>query len=114
VAYVVTRLCRDCVHTACVTVCPVECFYWPKQTSERLPNQVYISPDECINCGACLPVCPWQAIFDQPDVPSKFKEDIPLNQLCDKARQEFEQVRHSKEPDPTPQEVKDNKKKWGL
>jgi len=114
VAYVVSRLCRDCVHTACVSVCPVECFYRPKQVSERLPNQLYISPDECINCGACLPVCPWEAIYDEPDVPRKFAEDVSLNQLCDKARKEFVQAAHENKPDPRAAEVANNKKRWGL
>lgn len=113
-AYVVTRLCRECVHTECVTVCPVECFYRPRQVSDRLPNQLFISPGECINCGACLPVCPWQAIYDEPDVPKKFHEDIALNKICDHERKAFEQALHHDEPNPTPLEVKDNKKKWGL
>jgi ferredoxin len=92
----------------------VECFYLPKKVSDRLPNQLYISPDECINCGACLPVCPWQAIYDEPDVPKKFREDIALNAVCDKERSGFDQAQHREQPDPAPQQVKDNKTKWEL
>ena len=55
-AYVVAEPCLNCKYTDCVTVCPVECFY-------EAENILYIHPDECIDCGACVPECPVQAIF---------------------------------------------------
>jgi ferredoxin len=55
-AYVVTDNCLKCRFTDCVTVCPVECFYADQE-------MLYIHPDECIDCAACVPVCPAQAIF---------------------------------------------------
>ena len=38
-----------------------------------------IDPDVCIDCGACIPVCPVQAIFVDADVPEKWKGYIKLN-----------------------------------
>jgi len=60
--YVVTENCVDCRFTDCVEVCPVDCFY---QAEESL----YINPDECIDCGQCLPLCPVEAIFVDDDGP---------------------------------------------
>ncbi|MBA2320282.1 MAG: ferredoxin family protein [Deltaproteobacteria bacterium] len=62
-AYVVTGNCTDCRFTDCVEVCPVDCFYLDE-------NMVYINPDECIDCGACEPTCPVEAIFPQDDLPA--------------------------------------------
>jgi len=46
--YVVTRLCQGCKDTACLTVCPVDCFYEPQEPSPDKPDMLYINPDECI------------------------------------------------------------------
>ena len=74
-AYIITRLCRDCVDTGCVAVCPVDCIYeYTGSDREAWPNQLYIHPDECIDCGACEPVCPVEAIFYEDDVPDQWKE----------------------------------------
>lgn len=55
----VTDRCINCKHTDCVEVCPVNCFYEGK-------NMLVINPNECIDCGACIPECPVDAIvFDQ-------------------------------------------------
>ena len=52
--YVVTRLCRDCLDTACTAVCPVSCIYrYVGDDSEKYPNQLYIHPGECVDCNAC-------------------------------------------------------------
>src|SRR5262245_28941997 len=69
---VVTEPCRDCKYTDCVTVCPTDCFYQDEQ-------MLYIDPDECIDCGACIPECPVAAIFSEADVPSKWEHFIALN-----------------------------------
>jgi len=63
--HIVTRLClRD---TACIEVCPVECMILgvPEQEWPWL----YIDPDTCIDCGACVPECPYEAIFPEEEVP---------------------------------------------
>ena len=79
-SYIVTRLCRDCVDTGCVAVCPVDCIYeYTGSDKDTYPNQLYINPDECIDCGACEPECPWQAIYEEVAVPEVFKDDTPLN-----------------------------------
>ena len=79
-AYIITRLCRDCVDTACVAVCPVDCIYAYKGTDhETFPNQLYIHPDECIDCGACEPECPVTAIFVEEDVPPQWQSFIAKN-----------------------------------
>ena len=69
---VVTEPCRDCKYTDCVAVCPVDCFY----QDERM---LYIDPDECIDCGACVPECPVNAIFAAADVPDRWQPYIALN-----------------------------------
>ena len=63
--HIVTRLClRD---TACVEVCPVECMVLGKPEPEW--PWLYIDPDTCIDCGACVPECPYEAIFPEEEVP---------------------------------------------
>ena len=69
--YVIAEPCIDVKDRACVDECPVDCIY----EGER---SLYIQPDECIDCGACEPVCPVQAIFYEDDLPSawtKYRED---------------------------------------
>lgn len=59
--YLVTENCIKCKHTDCVEVCPVDCFY-------EGPNFLVINPDECIDCGVCVPECPIDAIVPDTDV----------------------------------------------
>jgi ferredoxin len=73
-AYVVTGRCVDCRYTDCVEVCPVDCF-WEIDD----PAMLVIDPDTCIDCGACVPVCPIQAIYPEDEVPSYYQEYIELN-----------------------------------
>ncbi len=59
-AYIITRLCRDCVDTACVAVCPVDCIYRTTNGDHStFPNQLYIHPDGGIDRGSCDPECLW-------------------------------------------------------
>src|SRR5215467_8540322 len=98
-AYIITRLCRDCVDTACVAVCPVDCIYAYKGADHAtFPNQLYIHPDECIDCGACEPECPWQAIFEEATVPDQFKDDTPLNYKMMEHKDQFEVSPTEKHP----------------
>lgn len=70
--HIVTRLClRD---TACVDVCPVECMVLGKP-EEQWP-WLYIDPDTCIDCGACVPECPYEAIFPEEEVPLIMKHRL--------------------------------------
>jgi NAD-dependent dihydropyrimidine dehydrogenase PreA subunit len=54
-----------------MTVCPVECIV-PGKPQEQWP-WYYIDPDTCIDCGACVPECPYSAIFPEDEVPSAYK-----------------------------------------
>jgi NAD-dependent dihydropyrimidine dehydrogenase PreA subunit len=65
--YVIAEPCVDVVDRACVDECPVDCIYEGKRA-------LYIHPDECVDCGACEPVCPVEAIFYEDDVPAKWSE----------------------------------------
>lgn len=113
-AFVVTQLCKDCVDTACVAVCPVDCFYQPEQVSNDLPNMLYISPEECIDCAVCEPECPWEAIYPEEDVPAVFEADIALNERCDTERDTFKLAESLEHQPPTAEEVATNKAKYGL
>lgn len=65
--HLVTENCIKCKHTDCVSVCPVDCFY-------EGPNFLVINPDECIDCGVCIPECPVDAIVADNDT----NTNIPL------------------------------------
>jgi NAD-dependent dihydropyrimidine dehydrogenase PreA subunit len=56
VTYVITEPCIDVKDKSCIEECPVDCIY----EGDRM---LYIHPDECVDCGACEPVCPVEAIF---------------------------------------------------
>jgi ferredoxin len=71
-AHVVAEPCFDCKYTDCVVVCPVDCFYEGAQ-------MLYIHPDECIDCEACVPECPVEAIFHEDNLPDEWKEFTALN-----------------------------------
>ncbi len=66
--HIITSLClRD---SGCVEVCPVECIT-PGKPQEQWPL-FYIDPDTCIDCGACVPECPYSAIFPEDEVPAAY------------------------------------------
>ena len=73
--YVITEPCIDVIDKSCVEVCPVDCIHFEEGTDRKL----YIDPDECIDCGACEPVCPVTAIFAEDDVPDQWKEYTELD-----------------------------------
>ena len=60
--YVIGQPCVDVMDRACVDECPVDCIYEGART-------LYIHPDECVDCGACEPVCPVEAIYYEDDLP---------------------------------------------
>jgi NAD-dependent dihydropyrimidine dehydrogenase PreA subunit len=64
-AYVIAEPCVDVHDRACVDECPVDCIY------DGL-RKGYIHPTECVDCGACEPVCPVMAIFHEADVPAEW------------------------------------------
>ena len=76
-AYVITDPCIDTIDKSCVEVCPVDCIHF----EEGVDRMEYISPDECIDCGACEPACPVTAIFAEDDVPAERSAFIEINAL---------------------------------
>ena len=80
-------------------------------TAETFPNQLYIQPEECIDCGACEPECPWEAIYEDASVPPVFEDDTPLNAKMMEAQDDFEVPVNDGTDQPTPEQVAENKAK---
>ncbi len=64
---VVTEACVECKYADCVEVCPVNCFFEEE-------DMLVINPDECIDCEACDPECPVEAIVTDDDAEEKWIE----------------------------------------
>lgn len=84
--YVVAEPCIGVKDKSCMKVCPVDCIYEGE-------DQVYINPDECIDCGLCEPECPVSAIFVDTDVPPQWRDYIEKNRVRSK---ELAELQHSK------------------
>ncbi len=112
--WVVTRLCIDCLDLSCVEVCPVDCIYeYTGEDRANFPSQLYIDPEECIDCSVCEPECPWQAIFQDEAVPEVFQEDTELNARIVELKDDFRVPETVEKPKPTPEQIEANKRKWG-
>lgn len=70
--YVVTTTCIGCKDTACARVCPCDCFH-------EGVEMLYINPEHCIDCDACVAECPVEAIYHEDDLPQEHKADQQLN-----------------------------------
>jgi ferredoxin len=113
-AYVITRLCTDCKDTACADVCPVECIYdYKGDNHSKFANQLFINPDECIDCTNCEPACPWKAIFEEDEVPAVFKDDIEIGRAIVDEIGDFEVATVVKDHSPTAEQVAANFAKYG-
>ena len=79
-AYVIAEPCIGTKDTTCVDVCPVDCIH-PRKDEPKFEtaDKLYIDPDECIDCGACVPACPVAAIFAQVEVPDKWEQYIEID-----------------------------------
>ncbi len=112
--WVITRMCRDCVDMACVEVCPVDCIVQHKEKAEApgYENQLYIDPEECINCGVCEPECPWEAIFEDEQVPTVFEEDTAINAKIVDDRDDFIVPERGDTDVPSTEQISENKTKW--
>jgi NAD-dependent dihydropyrimidine dehydrogenase PreA subunit len=89
--FVITEPCQGTCDTSCVEVCPVDCIHGPlsyeeineiqeKGEDEKLENmQLYIDPEICIDCGACEPECPVEAIFEEDETPAEYEDYIEKN-----------------------------------
>jgi len=74
-SYIIGKKCVSCIDGACLKVCPVDCINGPISSTdmgkelasmteeEKVGKQLYINPDQCIDCGACLIECPVDAIY---------------------------------------------------
>ncbi|MDB5159719.1 MAG: 4Fe-4S ferredoxin, iron-sulfur binding [Mucilaginibacter sp.] len=71
---VVTENCHGCRFTECVDVCPAACFHFDD-------TMLYVDPDECVDCMACIVVCPVKAIYPEKDVPEAQRNWIEVNRI---------------------------------
>ena len=91
-SYIIAEPCVGVCDTACVEVCPVDCIHGPeypestrgeeikgKSEDELKGIQLYIDPEECIDCGACEPECPVTAIFEESETPPEWDSYIKAN-----------------------------------
>ncbi|MGD0920973.1 MAG: ferredoxin family protein [Terriglobia bacterium] len=77
-AYVITEQCTK--DNKCVEVCPVDCIHPRKdEAGYEEATQLYVSPTDCIDCGACVPVCEASAIFTLDELPEQFKPAAEKN-----------------------------------
>lgn len=76
-AYVIAEPCIGVKDKACVEVCPVQCIY--EGPREGFPDILFIQPDECIDCGCCVPECPVDAIFYEDELPDEWAHYAALN-----------------------------------
>lgn len=101
--YVVTEPCINCKYTNCAAVCPVDAF-------REGPNFLTIDPIDCIDCDACVPECPVEAIFPDDEVPEKWEHYIELNEELAERWDEY-LINETKDPLPDADEwaEKENK-----
>ena len=81
--FVITDPCIGTKDSACVDVCPVDCIHPRKDEPEfEQATMLYIHPEECIDCGACVPACPVAAIYDSADTtPNSQRQLIEANAI---------------------------------
>ena len=85
--YIIAEPCVGVCDTACVDVCPVDCIHptrdeWPDKGYDENNlegKMLYIDPEECIDCGACEPECPVEAIYEESEVPEEWASYIDKN-----------------------------------
>ena len=70
--YVIAQPCVDLKEKACIEACPVDCIY-------EGARMLYINPDECVDCAACEPACPVEAIFFEEDIPEEYGHYTRIN-----------------------------------
>lgn len=90
--YVVTEPCINCKYTECASVCPTDAF-------REGPNFLTIDPIDCIDCDACVPECPVEAIYPDDEVPEEWEHYIELNE---KLAEEWDENLINETKDPLP------------
>src|SRR5678816_4206060 len=79
-AYVIALPCIGVKDGACVVICPCDCIHPTKdEAGFAEAEQLYIDPDECIDCGMCQAECPVQAILPQEDLPAEWAGFLEKN-----------------------------------
>jgi NAD-dependent dihydropyrimidine dehydrogenase PreA subunit len=79
-AYIITEPCIGVKDKSCVAVCPVDCIHEGTVNEDgKTYDQLFIDPEECIDCGLCEPECPVDAIFMEDEVPEQWKNFIQIN-----------------------------------
>ena len=96
--HLVTEKCIQCKYTDCVQVCPVDCFY-------EGPNFLAINPDECIDCGVCIPECPVEAIVEEASLQGD--ERTYWFDINERLSQKWPNITKKKEPLPEADMLKD-------
>jgi NAD-dependent dihydropyrimidine dehydrogenase PreA subunit len=96
-AYVIAEPCVGVKDTACVDICPCDCIHPRKDEAEfSAAPQLYIDPVDCIDCGACVHVCPVSAIYLAEDLPTKWKHFAKINASWYDAKRGDEQRRETR------------------
>ncbi|MFI7000760.1 ferredoxin [Nocardia sp. NPDC050175] len=70
--FVIGAACVDVLDRACIEECPLDCIFIGNRMA-------YIQPDECIDCGACEPACPVEAIYYEDDLPAGQEQFVTEN-----------------------------------
>ena len=79
-AYVIAEPCIGTKDNSCVEVCPVDCIHpTPDEPDYDAVEQLYIDPDECIDCDACVEACPVDACFAEDQLPEEWEKYIQIN-----------------------------------
>jgi ferredoxin len=79
-AYVITELCIGRKDTSCVEVCPVDCIHpTPDEPAFAETDQLFVDPEECIDCDACVEACPVEAVMPEDRVPAEHRGFVALN-----------------------------------
>jgi NAD-dependent dihydropyrimidine dehydrogenase PreA subunit len=76
-AFVIAEPCTDVMDQACIRACPVSCIHFDAGKDRKL----YIDPAECIDCGACVPVCPVKAIYAEYELPTPWRTYADIDAL---------------------------------
>ena len=79
-AYVIAEPCIGQKDNSCVEVCPVDCIHpTPDEPDYDNVEQLYIDPEECIDCDACVEACPVDACFAEDQLPEEWNKYIQIN-----------------------------------
>src|ERR1051326_7570804 len=78
--YVIAEPCIGTKDNSCVEVCPVDCIHpTPDEPDYDSVEQLYIDPDECIDCDACVEACPVDACFAEDQLPAEWAKYAEIN-----------------------------------